>query len=280
MAQKIAYQGIKGSFSSVATRNLFGNEVASVETTRFRDIFEHITHGSADFGVVPIENALAGSVHENYDLLAAYDCFIVGEIYCPVQLHILAGSSEVQLSEIRQVISHPKALEQCSEFLESHERIKQVVFSDTAGAAKHVKDLNDPATAAIASEEAASCYGLSIVARSIQNHALNMTRFVAIATTASRVTAPTKCSLIVTLAHKPGSLYHLLGEISALGINLTKIESRPIAGQPFQYAFHIDLQCEPGQDANLRLCVEKIASNTSDCRVLGFYDAASAHIYE
>jgi prephenate dehydratase len=278
MRKKVAYQGITGSFSSVAARKLFGNDVLPIETTRFRDIFEHVARGEAEFGVVPIENALAGSVHENYDLLAAYSCFITAEVYCPVQLNILSCSPGTKLSDIRQVISHPKALEQCSQFLEQHEEITQLVFSDTAGAAKYVSELKDVSAAAIASEEAATHYNLNVVARSVQNHALNMTRFFAISASDSACSSATKCSLILSLNHQPGSLYQLLGEISALGINLTKIESRPIVGQPFQYAFHLDLQCEAGHEAELRLCAEKIAANTLTCRALGFYSAAEPQL--
>jgi prephenate dehydratase len=276
MITKVAYQGLTGSFSSVAARKLFGSELLAVETTRFRDIFDHVASGEADFGVVPIENALAGSVHENYDLLGEYSCFIVSETYCPVQLHILSCSPLAKLSQVRQVISHPKALEQCSQFLEQHEEISQLVFSDTAGAAKYVSELQDSSAAAIASEEAARHYNLTIVARSIQNHALNMTRFFAISAREATSALATKCSLILSLSHKPGSLYQLLAEVSTLGINLTKIESRPIVGQPFQYAFHLDLQCEAGCEEQLRRCVEKISTQTLACRILGFYSAADS----
>lgn len=277
MEKKIAYQGILGSFSSVAARTLFGATFIPVETTRFREIFEHITRGSADYGVVPIENALAGSVHENYDLLSEFSCFVVSELYCPVQLHLL-GLPGVENTGIKRVISHPKALEQCSHFLEHHEeQIQQLVFSDTAGAAKHVKELNDPSIAAIASEESATYYGLSILSRSIQNHSLNSTRFVAVASCAGSPPSPTKCSLIVSLPHEPGSLHKLLGTITSYGVNLTKIESRPISGKPFEYAFHIDLQCEDGQHDSLRACVEQVHSTTLACRTLGFYRADLPH---
>jgi prephenate dehydratase len=273
MEKKIAYQGIFGSFSSVAARTLFGNTFTPVGTTRFREIFQHIARGSADYGVVPLENALAGSVHENYDLLAEFNCFVTAELYCPVQLHLL-GLPGVKVEEIQRVVSHPKALEQCSHFLENHEaQMQQLVFSDTAGAAQHVQELNDPSLAAIASEEAAEHYGLSILSRSIQNHSLNSTRFVAVASSEGTTPEPTKCSLIVSLAHEPGSLYTLLGIIRSFDINLTKIESRPISGKPFEYAFHLDLACDIGQHPRLRACVEQVHTATLTCRVLGFYVA-------
>jgi prephenate dehydratase len=274
MAKRIAYQGVAGSFSSVAARTLFGIDTTPLETSRFREIFEHIARNTADFGVVPIENALAGSVHEIYDLLAAYDCFVVAEVYCPVQLHLM-GTPQSTFSDLKKVLSHPKALEQCSLFLEDHnEQLQQVIFSDTAGAALRVKELNDPTIAAIASEEAAGHYGLSILARSIQNHPLNATRFVAVAATEQHPQTPTKSSLIVSLSHEPGSLYRLLGVIADHGINLTKIESRPIPGKPFEYAFHLDLECQEDKHQALTTCIERVRALAISCRLLGLYRAA------
>lgn len=287
MQKKVAYQGIKGSFSSMAARAMLGNDIIPIHTTRFRDVFEHLKCGRADIGVVPIENALAGSIHEVFDLLSAYDCTITKEYHCPVQLHLLTGSQTTPLGSIKQAISHPKALEQCSIFLERNPHITPIVFSDTAGAAAHVRELGDASVAAIASEEAALEYGLGVAVKSIQNHATNITRFFAVAREPDLSQAPTKCSVLITLRHEPGSLYHLLGEFVQLGLNVTKIESRPIAGKPFQYAFHLDLD---GDDATARVnaktqqiaaeitpyellkqAVTRAQKMALECRCLGFY---------
>lgn len=272
MGKRVAYQGILGSFSSMAARSLYGPDILPVHTTRFREIFEHVSSGRADLGIVPIENALAGSIHENYDLLSEYRCSIVGEYFCPVQLHLMTAPSSLGgLETISRVLSHPKALEQCSLFLERHPHISPVVCSDTAGAALKVKDENDPHTAAIASDEAAREYGLTVVAPSIQNHSSNMTRFFAIAAQPHEHPSATKCTLILTLPHQPASLYKLLGEFAALSVNITKIESRPISGKPFEYSFHIDIERTPESTGTLQEGVERARKVSADMRVLGFY---------
>jgi prephenate dehydratase len=264
----VVFQGFPGSFSSMAARALYGSEINSIHAMQFREIFERVMDGSADVGVVPIENAVAGSVHENFDLLGEYPCSIIAEAYIPVQLHVMAPPSRTTTSK---VYSHPKALEQCSFFLEHHPEIEAVVWSDTAGAARHVALQGDPCLAAIASEEAASIHGLTIFERSVQNHPNNATRFVAIAKNPGIEPNPTKCSLIVSLAHKPGSLYRVLGEIAKLDLNLTKLESRPILGEPFSYSFHIDIECAPNHSTELLKATELIAATAEKLKILGFY---------
>jgi prephenate dehydratase len=272
MKKRVAYQGITGSFSSIAAQAICGADIIPLQTTRFREIFEHVTSGRADVGVVAIENALAGSIHESYDLLSEYNCSIIAEYYCPVQLHLMvAKGAETSLGLISQVFSHPKALEQCSVFLEQHPHISPIVYSDTAGAALHVSSLGTGSAAAIASVEAAQEYGLEIVAPSIQNHTSNMTRFFAVAANPEHNSEPTKCSLLVTLLHQPASLHKLLGEFASVGVNVTKIESRPIPGKPFEYSFHIDLEDTPLSKGGLRLASERAATAASQVRVLGFY---------
>ena len=255
----------------MAARAFYGPDLTPLQTIRFREIFEHVTAGRADAGVVPIENALAGSIHEIYDLLSEYRCSIVGEYYCPVQLHLMTVSPTDRVDSIQQAFSHPKALEQCSIFLERHPTISPVVFSDTAGAAAHVRTLGTPGVAAIASEEAAQEYGLAIIAPSIQNHASNMTRFFAVARQPEVADGHSKCTLILSLRHEPASLYKLLGIFAELAINVTKIESRPVPGKPFEYSFHIDLETTPQATGSLYDAVERTKAATVEARVLGFY---------
>lgn len=275
MGNRVAYQGIHGSFSSMAARALYGVDHTPIHTRRFREIFEHVVRGEADWGVIPIENALAGSVHENVDLLSEFDCAIVAEHYCPVRLHLMAiATSGQDLSSFVSVISHPKALEQCSEFLEHHSNLTQTSFSDTAGAAAHVRDVGNPLVLAIASEEAANTYGLAIIARDIQNHALNSTRFFAISASELPCSDPTKASLLLTLPHQPGSLHRLLGEICDSNLNVTKIESRPIAGKPFEYLFHLDIESCQGSAQGLQGCISRLQPLCNTLRLLGLYKAA------
>lgn len=272
MQKRVAYQGIAGSFSSIAARAICGPDIIPLQTTRFREIFEHVTRGEADLGIVAIENALAGSIHENYDLLAEYKCSIVAECYCPVQLHLMVRKEHMlPINSLSQVYSHPKALEQCSRFLEQHANLSPVTYSDTAGAARHVSSLTTPGIGAIASSEAADAYGMEIIARSIQNHVTNLTRFFAVAAQPGPESETTKCSLMVTLRHEPASLYKLLGEFATEGVNVTKIESRPIPGKPFEYSFHIDLEETPQSAGKLRAATERAPVAASFVRVLGFY---------
>ncbi len=275
MAKRVAYQGISGSFSSMAARALFGGDLAPIQTRRFREIFEHVRDGSADVGVVPIENALAGSIHENYDLLSEFSCSIIGEYYCPVQLSLLGLQADTPLSSITRVFSHPKAIEQCSNFFERNPTLTPIVYSDTAGAALHVRELGDPSVGAVASDEAAREYGLTVLQPSIQNHAMNSTRFFAIAVTPLQIKEPGKCSLEFTLPHKPASLHKLLGIFAELGVNVTKIESRPIPGKPFEYTFHLDLESNGQSGEILRTAVIRGTPLARELRVLGFYSTSS-----
>ena len=275
MTKRVAYQGIQGSFSSMAAAALFGPGLEPIQTARFRDIFAHVVAGGTDAGVVPLENALAGSVHENYDLLGEFPVSIVAEAYLPVELHLVSLPG-AEASHIRQVLSHPKALEQCSKFLEERPSISQVVSSDTAGAALEVLQRGDPALAAIASDEAAKRLGLQVIARNIQNHALNATRFVAISASETQDTAANKCSLLFTLPHKPGSLARILAAVAEQGGNITKIESRPMPGKPFEYAFYIDIQASQESQGCISRCIEAVSNSAASCRVLGRYRAASS----
>ena len=272
MSITIAYQGIPGSFSCATAERIFGREIQRLETITFRDLFEHVRSGRADFGVVPLENSLAGSVHENYDLMAEFDCRIVAEYYTPVQLHLLvASAATTDIRTIERVFSHPKALEQCSAFFEQNRHCTQVGWSDTAGAAHHIKETGEQNVAAIASREAAEFYGLHILRPTIQNHTRNITRFVAIARSQEPIQNPTKASLLLTLRHEPGSLVAVLQTIASYGINLTKIESRPIEGRYFEYLFTLDCEVADGNSTALVEMIPGITPHCLSCRVLGLY---------
>ena len=255
----------------MAASAMVPGDFQAIHTSRFRQIFEMVSSGEADMGVLPLENALAGSVHENYDLLADFDLSIVGEYYCPVELHVMCCIPAA--NQIAQVLSHPKALEQCSRFLEAHQSWQQLNWSDTAGAALHVKEQGDPTMAALASEEAAKAFGLSIVHRSVQNHSVNSTRFVSLTRSPLGEARPTKCSLLCTLPHKPGSLACILSAIADQGGNVTKIESRPILGKPFEYRFYIDIVVAHEGPEALEKCIEASRHLSSSCRVIGRYEA-------
>lgn len=274
MAKKVAYQGIRGSFSSMAARAMLDGPFEPLHTGRFREIFQHVAAGRAELGIIPLENALAGSVHENYDLLGEFSLSIVAEHYLPVQLHLVALPA-TDLAKISQVISHPKALEQCSRFLEKHPGLSQLNSSDTAGAALEVTQRGNLSLAAIASEEAAAEYSLAILARSIQNHSINTTRFVAIRAIPYSLGIANKCSMLFTLPHTPGSLAQVLSAVAEAQGNVTKIESRPIPGKPFEYGFYIDVQTATSGSVNVSDLVPVVERLSSTLRVLGLYQASA-----
>jgi chorismate mutase/prephenate dehydratase len=254
----------------MAAKALFGTDITSLNCDKFRKVFDAVASGEATYGVIPFENALAGSLQENTDLLREYSCWICAEYYCPVSLHLLGKGTR---DEVRLVFSHPKAFEQCSQFLQKNPQIQAVVWSDTARAAQHVANQDDPSLAALASDQAASVYGLPILQRSVQNHKLNATRFLAICAKPIDCPNATKCSLIVMLPHQPGSLAVFLNELAAFGLNVTKIESRPIVGKPFETYFHIDLEKTNTSRIHLAQLATELKGKTLDLRVLGLYMA-------
>jgi len=267
----VAFQGIPGSFSSAAARALFGDTFRALHTVRFRDIFEAVVANEVAYGVIPIENTLAGSIHENYDLLTEYSVWITREYLCPVQLHLL---SKGPLQEVRRVISHPKALEQCSNFLRNQSEWTVEAWSDTARAAQHLATSTDHALGAIASEEAAVLYNVPIVSRSIQDHTHNVTRFLVIERTQSAIIAPSKCSVIATLPHHVGALESLLKAAAQHSLNLTKIEARSRAAKPFEYSFHLDLMRPALPLSEWEGILSDLRNETTELRVLGLYEHA------
>lgn len=267
----MAFQGIPGSFSSVAARAFFGAALTPIHTERFRDIFEAVSSGEALHGVIPIENSLAGSIHENYDLLAEYPLCITGELHCPVDLHLLGRG---QLRDIQRIFSHPKALEQCSSFLREHPHWVQEGWADTASAAQHVATCGDDTYAAVASEECSSLYDLPIVKHSIQNHARNITRFLVIGCHQATDAALTKCSLIVTLTDGVSSLHTLLHAAAQKCMTLTKVEARPLAQQPFAYRVHLDFTGPAITLESWRAKLSVLEQYTREFRIVGLYQGA------
>lgn len=277
MQTRVAFQGSPGSFSHNAARRMCGSEVEFVGTNRFREIFELVSSNRVAMGIIPVENAIAGSVHEVYDLLGAFELPVVSELYCPVRLSLLIaqppsdGDSEGTIRRLEQVISHPKALEQCSLLFQQYPNLSPVIHADTAGAAKEVAARKASNIAALASDEAAEMYGLHVLRANVQNHQENTTRFFGISKQAAERSGCNKASFILTLKHVPGSLARALSAFAGAGVNLTKIESRPIAGKPYEYHFFVDAQGQPEQ---LRLAVESCRQETDEIRELGYYRAA------
>ncbi len=270
----VSYQGIPGSFSHMTACTLFGAGAQLFGTSQFREIFERVSAGIDDAGVVPLENTLAGSVYENYDLLLHHPLQITAEHYLRVEHHLLAlpgKSGDERIRCLSRVFSHQKALEQCQLLFREFSHLECSVHNDTAGAAKLVVDRADSSLAAIASEEAAKLYGLQILRRNVEDDPHNFTRFVVVSRAAVRVVDANKCSIIFSLRHQPGSLVRVLDVLSRRGLNLTKIESRPIAGKLFEYNFYADFEFAAGQ---AEAALEEISANTQSLQVLGLYRAA------
>ncbi len=275
-ALRVFYQGTEGAYSHLAACRHFGPRQAEVEycgCNTFEEMLDAVGEGRADYAVLPIENTTAGSINEAYDLLARKSVALVGEEILEVD-HCLLALEDLPLSRIRRIYSHPKALDQCTEFLRGLSHCQVESYADTAMAARKVRDDQDLSQAAIASEQAARLYGLTVIRRGIANNKENFTRFVVVAREPVQVDPRIACKTSVVLAtrHEEGALLKCLSVLHAHQLNLTKLESRPRPQTPWEYIFYIDFEgslVEPRvQDALLRL-----AAHTSFLKVLGSYPA-------
>lgn len=278
--KKIAYLGIPGTYSHLAANEYYkNNDIELIGCKSFKDIFTAVTENVVDYGIVPVENSLAGSVYDNYDLLYEHTVQVIGETFLHINLNLLGIESsmpeEVRLEHIRKVVSQYKALEQVEQFLSLYPAMQKEFHGDTAGAAKFVADQKDPFTAAVASRETAKLYGLTIIKENIHDNADNYTRFLIIANTPENKIKANRCSLIFTLPHTPGSLYEALKVLAEQNLNLLKIESRPIAGKPFEYIFYVDVEWKNRPITEIESGIESFRTKTQSLKILGFYEAGS-----
>ena len=239
---KIAIQGELGSFSHEAAIRLVA-DATIVPQALSAEAFSALSSGAVDAAVIPIENSLAGSVLEHFDLLLSHDVRVVRETLLRIR-HNLIGLSGTTTADIDRVFSHPVALAQCRKFLAAHSRMEAFAFYDTAGSVKQLIEQRDHHAAAIASAAAAEYYGAQILESEIEDSPENFTRFFLVRRTADAVTDPgsNKISLAFSVENRPGSLVAALAALSELGTNLTKIESRPVHGKPWEYVFYVDCQ--------------------------------------
>lgn len=237
---KVAFQGETGAYSEVAVYKYFGAEVQPIPCKSFQEVFIKADSGLVDYGVLPIENSIEGSVNQVYDLLLTHNLMICGEAVIKIE-HCLIGNPNSDLSYIKRVYSHPQALAQCSDFLEKL-KCEVIPTYDTAGSVKIVKERGLIDEAAIASEKAAEIYGMKILARGVSNYPDNYTRFVIVSKEDAPPSGNDKTSIIFSVKHVPGALYEALGVFAKRGINLTKIESRPTRKKPWEYIFYLDFE--------------------------------------
>jgi prephenate dehydratase len=271
-SSRIAFQGERGAFSEEAAVKLLGEEIQLVPRPTFEALYSSLQDGLADYILAPIENSLAGSVHRSYDLLIASGLHIQAEVVIPI-VHNLIGVPGAVFERITQVSSHPVALAQCERFFSSHPTIKRVAAEDTAGSVQEVIRAGDPTKAAIASRRAAMVYGAVILREHLEDHPENYTRFLLLAPSAEVPESADKLSLVLYLAHKPGSLCRVLNAFAQRNLNLLKIESRPIPGTPWSYSFYLDLQASL-KDSNTREALDEIEQFTDSVKILGCYPQA------
>jgi len=276
---RVAFQGELGAFSQVAIRQFFGARAEPIPHPRFEDMFMALKKGSVDAAAVPIENTLAGSVHENYDLLLKYPFEITAETNVRV-VHNLIAPPGVALSEIRRAYSHPVALNQCLDFFARHPQIERVPFYDTAGSVKMVMGDGPAASAAIASELAAQIYKGRILRRGIEDDRQNYTRFFLLERAGAKPRPqkgssrkPWKTSLVFSIRNVPGALFRALSALALRDLNLAKVESRPLRGKPWEYLFYLDFLGRQ-DDEKVRHALGHLHELADYLRILGTYRAA------
>jgi prephenate dehydratase len=291
-AIKVAYQGQPGAYSDLAAKKYFGPKVKTVGKNTFEQIFEAVKNKKADFAMVPIENSTAGSVHENYDLLAQYNVSIVGEMMLRISHNLLViplkgENKKKRLKIIKRVYSHPQALKQCRGFFKKNPHLKPIQAEDTAGSAKNLSESVNLDEAAIASVEAAKIYSLQILQKGIETNQHNYTRFLIISLKRKRKRSDlgkvgpswkksSKVSLIFSLAHKPGSLFQALKVFADRKINLTKIESRPIMDKPWDYLFYLDFEINKIKEC--QAAIKELKKYTHYFKTLGCYQKGRNYV--
>jgi prephenate dehydratase len=269
---RVAFQGERGAFSEEAAIKLLGPQIELVPRPTFESMFAAISEGAADRILAPLENSLAGSVYRCYDLLLESRLHIGAEVILPIAHHLI-GPPGAKFEQVRTVQSHPVALAQCTRFFDAHPQIKRVAAEDTGGSVREVVAAGDPSRAAIAGRRAAEIYNGCILLSDLQDHRRNYTRFVLLSESAAAPERANKISLVAFLLHQPGALFHALEPMARRGINLVKIESRPIVGHPFEYCFYLDLMASP-DDPETQAALKALQDHTSELRVFGSYVAA------
>ncbi len=275
---RIAFQGERGAFSEEAVAQLLGEDVELVPCRTFEMLFTAISRGEADQALAPIENSLAGSVHRTYDLLLEHSLYINAEVVIPIT-HNLIGCADSSLDGVTAVESHPVALAQCESFFAAYPKIKRIATDDTAASVRHVVETCDPTRAAIGSRRAAQLYGGLILREHLEDHSENYTRFVLLTTMEETAATADKLSLVLRLAHQPGALARALDPFARRNIDLLKIESRPIRGEPWQYHFYLDLHAST-HDERVTSALCELERQTTDVRLLGCYPAARRSVIE
>lgn len=267
---KIAYQGIRGAYSESAIYRHFGDKAEAIGYDTSEDVFEAVVKNKVYFGALPFENNIAGSVAVNYDLLLKNEVYIVAEVFLRIKHYLLSHKGN-KIKDIKTVYSHSHALEQCRDFIRKH-RLKAVPEYDTAGAAKIVKERNRKSEAAIASDLCAEIYGLNILKGSIEMNKSSITKFFVLVNKNNlpKNLKKEKTSIVFKTKHYPGALINCLQRLAKHNINLTKLESRPIPENPWEYVFYADFEGGTN-DENVNIALSEMEAASIFLRVLGSY---------
>ncbi len=266
---RVVFQGVEGAYSQAAMEQFFGQDVRSFHVESWRDAMEAISEGTADYAVLPIENSTAGIVSDIYDLLVEFDNYIVGEQVIRIE-HALLGTKDAAIDQIKTVYSHPQGLMQSAEFLHTHPEWALKELENTAVAAKKVLEDADPSQAAIAGKQNAQIYGLKVLKCPVNQNTQNFTRFIVVTNQKLYCRNARKVSICFELPHESGSLYNILSHFIYNGLNMSKIESRPIPDRNWEYRFFVDFVGNLADDG-VKNAVRGIAEEALNLRILGNY---------
>lgn len=268
----VAFQGERGAFSEEAAYQLLGPRIRALPCETFSAVFECVARGKAGLCLVPIENTLAGSVYENYDLLLSNNLHIVGEANLRI-VHNLVAFGETTKKNLRQVYSHPVALAQCGRFFQKHPGVEKIPFYDTAGSVKMLAERRIPGAGAIASRIAARVYKARILSTHLEDHHENYTRFLLLSRKPLVLPRANKVSIVFSTRNVPGALFKCLSVFALRDIDLTKMESRPLRGRPWEYLFYVDFVGNT-REARCQKALAHLSEVTHLLRLLGCYPSA------
>jgi len=270
----VAFQGERGAYSEIAAEEFFNCDVKFIPCRDLEDVFKIVEDSHVDYGIIPVENSIEGSVARSYDLMRESNLKIVGEVTIRIS-HCLISYHDYELRDIRRVYSHPQALGQCRSFIRKW-RLTPYPTYDTAGSVKMLSRRRIRYAAAIASRKAAEIYGLKVLIEGIEDNKNNYTRFLIVSKKFVKPVGRVKTSIVFTVKHVPGSLYKALEVFASRGINLTKIESRPVIGRPWEYYFYLDFEGGVEDDA-VKDALKELSQKTTYVKVLGSYKQSSNH---
>lgn len=270
---RVGYQGAHGTFSEIAVHQFFQQEeIEAANYTNFKSIIHDVEEGIIDYALLPVENTTTGIIYRTYDLLKDSSIFAMGEVNVRINENLI-GLPGTKLEEIKEVYSHPEPLDQCQGFFAAHPWMKPIAYQDTAKSVEYVAACQDKSKAALASCLAAEYYQLPILAENVQDNQLNTTRFFCVCNGERRVEQANKTSMYFVVNHQPGALSEVIQIFAKRGINMLKLESRPIRNRLFEYCFYIDFDGSLVQ-TNTQEAIAEVAQHCLEVKVLGSYQKA------